>query len=239
MADQISRLGKICGGISFELSYRRGIRWDEDLGWLDWSGDGNVRSHNPPEIRIAFTGNTKVLREAGCIDDRMWTTMQRSSPRTNRGHCGMDAQRQQWSRSRQPTPDDPDVITVNRRAKAPDSSWPTHLPAVTEILRADILKQVRRQLAEEERAKAPSHRVEAMVATIYRDIDPRLAELIGLWKEIGDAALKDKVVRAVEVTIAGDRVLTDHSDLRGAVVPFMPKRRESPPNSHSEPPRIA
>lgn len=148
MAD-ITRKGSLRNGIGFEFSYYRGARWDEKQGWLDWSGVGEATtSAFPPRIDIAFTGNAAALREAGCVDERMWLTMQRGAAGKNRGHCGRDAQKQEWSRARRPTDDDPERIVVRRRVAAPDDNWPFYLPAVTELLRADVFRELRREAAE-------------------------------------------------------------------------------------------
>lgn len=175
MADNITRRGSLRNGISFELSYRRGARWDEKQGWLDWSGVGEeITSAFPPRIRIAFTGNVEALREAGCIDERMWLTMQRGATGGNRGHCGRDARKREWSRARRPTDDDPGRILVCRRAEAPDDNWPFYLPAVTELLRADVFRELRRKAAEEATSKQQLERILALTSDETRYLVERL-----------------------------------------------------------------
>lgn len=152
MIDEIIRSGSLRNEIRFDLSYRRGARWDERRGWLDWSGVGEATtSAFPPSISIAFTGNVEVLREAGCIDERMWLTMQRGAAGENRGHSGRDTKKQRWSRARRPTVDDPERIVVCRHADAPDDNWPFYLLAVTELLRADVFREFRRIAAQKAR----------------------------------------------------------------------------------------
>jgi hypothetical protein len=164
MTDDITRSGSLCNGIiRFELSYHRGARWDDRQGWLDWSGVGKApTSAFPPQITIAFTGNVEVLREAGCIDERMWVTMQRGVAGGNRGHCGRDTKKQDWSRRRRPTADHPGRIIVHRCAPAPDDNWPFYLPAVTELLRADVFRELRRKAAEKKESREQLARVLAL-----------------------------------------------------------------------------
>jgi hypothetical protein len=89
VADDITRSGSLRNGIQFEFSYRGGARWDERQGWLDWSVVGQeTTSALPPSISIAFTGNIELLREAGCIDERMWLTMQRGRLRETAATAG-------------------------------------------------------------------------------------------------------------------------------------------------------
>lgn len=172
----ITRVGSLRNGmIRFEFSYYRGARWDESHGWLDWSGVGEAStSAFPPRIRIAFTGNVAALREAGCVDERMWLTMQRGGAGGNRGHCGRDAKKQEWSRSRRPTDDDPERIVVRRSAAAPDDNWPFYLPAITELLRADVFRECRREAAEKAKYKKQLETILALAPHETRELVERL-----------------------------------------------------------------
>ncbi len=202
MAD-ITRVGSLRNGmIRFEFSYCRGARWDERQGWLDWSGVGEkTTSAFPPSIHIAFTGKVEVLREAGCIDERMWLTMQRGAAGRNRGHCGRDAKKQQWSRARRPTDDDPERIVVRRNADAPDDHWPFYLPAVTELLRADVFREFRRKEAEKAKSRELLERILALTPDETRKLVDRLrAEG---WDSSDEAtrfldALEERIAKAQE-----------------------------------------
>lgn len=175
MDDAIIRNGSLRNGIRFEFSYWRGARWDERQGWLDWSGVGEqTTSAFPPRISIAFTGNVAALREAGCIDERIWLTMQRGAVGGNRGHCGRDTKKQEWSRARRPTDDDPGRIVVRRRADAPDDNWPFYLPAVTELLRADVFREFRRKEAEKAKSREQLGRILALTPDETRELVERL-----------------------------------------------------------------
>jgi hypothetical protein len=175
VADDITRTGSLRSGIRFEFSYQRGARWDGKHGWLDWSGAGEeTTSAFPPSIRIAFTGNVEVLREAGCIDEHMWLTMQRSATGRRRGHCGRDARKQEWSRARRPTEDDPERIEVRRAAAAPDNNWPFYLPAVTELLRADVLREFRHKEAQKTESREQLDRILALTPDETRELVARL-----------------------------------------------------------------
>jgi hypothetical protein len=171
MTDNITRTGSLRNGICFELSYRCGARWDDKQGWLDWSGVGEeTTSAFPPSISIEFTGNIEVLREAGCIDERMWLTLQRRFAGGNRGHCGRDIKKQEWSRARRPTTDDPERIVVRRHAKAPDDNWPFYLPAITELVRADVLRELRRKAAEKAKSREQLERILALTPDETREL---------------------------------------------------------------------
>lgn len=178
MTDEIIRRGKLRNGVAWELVYSPGARWDEKRGWVDWSGDDSqttpTTSAIAPRVRISYTGNTGALRELGCIDDKMWLTMQRSLTGAKRGHCGRDCHGQEWSRARRPSDDDPGRIVVRRRAKAPDSAWPFHLPAVTELSRMDVLREHRRKTAEKEESRKQFETILALTADETRELIYRL-----------------------------------------------------------------
>lgn len=154
MADvNVTRQGTLQGGISFTFNFRW---WDTsqcpDFGTID------------PTLVIEYLGSKEALRNAGCIDDRMWDTLGRGG---RKGHCGRDQRGEEWSRRNQATDEDPHRMVIRRRMAVPAGTWPDYLPAV-----ADLRQDVRREVRTAEANAAEKAEWCAKITLALRDLTP-------------------------------------------------------------------